>query len=1144
MAIPLGPFDLDRLVGVGGMGEVWAGVHRVANLPVAVKVMRPSLRGQSRLITAFRNEVRQVAKLEHPGIVMVLDQGVVSAETELASEGAIVAGCPFLAMEFASAGALDQGLGVVSWSALRTVLLSMLEALAHAHARGVLHRDIKPANVLLASVEDVRPGIKLTDFGIAQAVRDPSQEDDMEGFGTPEYMAPEQVLGRWREQGPWTDLYAVGAVAWQLSTGRVVFLHNNPLEIARAHVQDPLPEFEPIISVPPEFESWIRRLLEKNLRRRYRFAADAAWALREMKRVTDSGRVPIIQEQIWSQNTWVLDPEDREDADLLATGFADGEPPPSSAPPTPDTWRRPKDDLTVTHLQGAGLGLFGLRQVTLVGRTRPRDRIWKSLCNTRRTGRPRAVILRGPAGIGKSRLAWWIAERAHELGSAQVLWATHSPLPGPGEGISRMLARHLRCVGLSTDGLRRRLAKLGQEPGMGDEGDCQALEEWLLNSPGVPVGSGPFAVVHLQPRERYALLQRFLERLGRDRPVILVLDDVQWGAETLGFVTHLLSHSRSRRLPILVLMAARDEALASRLVESRLLEQLQERPDVSTIALGPLGPRERHKLVQRLLALDRDLAKDLAERTAGNPLFAVELVDDWVRRGVLELGPRGFRLRKGEMATLPDDIHVVWKSWVAQVLAYQPQGARAALELAAALGLNVDLEEWEAACRAFGEPAPPYLLDALQSARLALPREAGWAFVHEMLRESIEREAKEGGRWPELSLACAGMLQARQGARGNVARLGHHLLQAGRRADALEPLLAGIRESINAGDYPAAMSQLKVRRRAIDALRLAPDDRRRGQDLVERVRVHIGRAELVAGEELAVQGVALARQHGWALIQCRCRRYLAMLSEKRGDLRRAEGEFRAALALAHRHGFQEEQAACLEHRGSIRRTSGDRVGSLRYLERAKALYQQLGDDHGLANCLKELGGTLVTFQEPAKAAIVLEQAADLYRKNGNRSGRGECLNNLGDVHRRLGNLTAAEATYREAFELLERAESAARMYPRCNLGLVLALQQRPLEARGVLRAALKEALAQERGVVQTWLHAVLTWPMAELRAWKAFDRHLRQARAGIARTGLVDPDVAEVLTAAAIACEQAGQSDRALRTDALAQAQSRALEQD
>ncbi len=1140
MVIPLGPFDLHARVGAGGMGEVWSGQHRVAELPVAIKVMRPSLRGHSKLITAFRNEVRQVAKLEHPGVVMVLDHGVVSEEAAQASQGALVAGSPYLAMEYASAGALDQALEAISWSALRTILLSMLEALAHAHARGVLHRDIKPANVLLAGIEDFRPGIKLTDFGIAQAVRDPLLEDDLEGFGTPEYMAPEQALGQWREQGPWTDLYAVGAVAWQLCTGSVVFSDADPKAIARAHIHDPLPELVPLFTVPDGFEAWIRRLLEKSPRRRYRFAADAAWDLRRLGRAPASGGVALESPELRSPNTWVLSDADLDDDDLLATGFADHEPLASQAPPIPETWRPPSGDVTPTHLLGAGLGLFGLRQVSLVGRTPERDRTWRSLRNAGRTGRPRAVVLRGPAGIGKSRLAWWIAERAHEVGAAHVLWATHSPLPGPYEGLSRMLARHLRCVGLSADGLRRRIAQLAGEPGMGDDREREAVTRFLLSSPGA--AGGPHGPRPLQPKQRYALLTRFLERLGQDRPVVLVLDDVQWGADTLAFVAHLLNQDRVRRLPVLVLLAAREEALASRLVESRLLEQLEARRDVSPMVLAPLGVRHRRELVQRLLSLDHDLARELDARTAGNPLFAIELVDDWIRRGVLELGPGGFRLRAGERADLPDDIHVVWKGWVDQVLDYQPPGARAALELAAALGLHVHGHEWEIACRELGRPVPEALIDALMATHLAEPREDGWAFVHEMVRESIEREAREGGRWQDLNLACAAMLKLRGDATGTAARLGHHLLRAGRREEALAPLIAGVRARVQAGDLPAAQAELKVRSRTVEALRLPPDDRHRGEDLVEQVRIHLGRGELDEGEALAVRGVALARQHGWGTLQVRCQRYLGILAEKRGDLQRAEGEFREASSLARKHGLRDEQAACLEHRGSIRRTTGDWAGSLRYLERAEALYTQLDDDHGLANCLKELGATLINSAETARAGQVLTQAAALYRGLGSWSGQGECLNNLGDVQRRLGDMAAAEATYRQSHELLERAEAAALIFPRCNLGLVLALRGKPLEARGVLKSALKDAGA--RGAIQAWLHAVLTWPLAELRAWKAFDRHLRLARAGLVRTGMVDPDLANVLSAAAIACEQGGQSERALRVDALAQAQVRALERD
>src|SRR5690606_31769369 len=114
-------------------------------------------------------------------------------------------------------------------------------------------------------------------------------------------------------------------------------------------------------------------------------------------------------------------------------------------PPLPQTWRNTHQVRHSMRLVGAGLGLYGMREVPLVGRVRERDRIWEALREARRSGEARCCVLRGPAGSGKSRLAEWMSQRADELGSAVVLRATHSPTGGPADGLARMITAALGC---------------------------------------------------------------------------------------------------------------------------------------------------------------------------------------------------------------------------------------------------------------------------------------------------------------------------------------------------------------------------------------------------------------------------------------------------------------------------------------------------------------------------------------------------------------------------------------------------------------------------------------------------------------------------------------------------------------------------
>ena len=110
---------------------------------------------------------------------------------------------------------------ISSWAQARRILSEVLRALAYIHARGILHRDLKPANILLTTDADLRPGIKLADFGLAMDLQNKSDEGQV--FGTPHYMAPEQVSREQRIFQPATDLYSFGCLAWAILSGKPLF---------------------------------------------------------------------------------------------------------------------------------------------------------------------------------------------------------------------------------------------------------------------------------------------------------------------------------------------------------------------------------------------------------------------------------------------------------------------------------------------------------------------------------------------------------------------------------------------------------------------------------------------------------------------------------------------------------------------------------------------------------------------------------------------------------------------------------------------------------------------------------------------------------------------------------------------------------
>ncbi len=831
-SIPLGPFQLDRLLGRGGMGEVWSGVHPASGQKVAVKVLTKKFARDPWYLDSFKTEVRSSAGLDHPNIVPVLDYGEVTEEAEAANTR-LVAGSPWLAMELVEGGSLSQHKGNLDWRVMRRVLVQLLDALAHAHARGVIHRDLKPGNVLL---DGMTGAVRLTDFGLAHFTGDSPFHDEGEAVGTPAYMAPEQASGKWRDQGPWTDLYAVGCLGLALSTGAPPFGSKDPSTVLTAQVYEPPPPLDPANPVPPDFEGWLMQLLAKPIGERFTRAADAAWALMHLEPPEQDDHAPTVQFQKMSREAMLASAalyaaadEDNDDTIALPTrnwaaeqetepiskwdegddatmpirlgGRRDPRMPLATRPPPAKEWRRPRLDRSPALL-GAGLNLYGLRSIPLVGREKQRDGLWKALGEVDREGQARVVTLEGSQGVGKTRLAQWLCERAHEVGAATFEHAVHSPIRGSSDGLGPMVARSLVCGGLERAALIERLATFLTAQGVAESQEWHALAE--LISPGsatIRFGSAT---------EQYEVVKRYLERAARGpagptgaaRPVVLWLDDVQWGLSSLEAVQYILETQESAPLPLLVVMTVQTTDLAKRRAESMVLEEILQSPGAQRIQVGPLPKAQRHELVRELVGLEGRLATRIEERTGGNPLFAVQLVGDWIERGLLVPSEQGFELRAGASLDLPDSLQQVWGDRVEHLLRDCTEAQVLALVLAAVLGQEVNGPEWREACERVGADPDPALLEGLLREQLIRTSDegpqAGFGFVHGMLRETLTLQARDNGRLAQLHRECAAVLEGKRG-RSVPERRGRHLVAASEHEAALPLLLDGVRTRLSQG---------------------------------------------------------------------------------------------------------------------------------------------------------------------------------------------------------------------------------------------------------------------------------------------------------------------------------------------------------
>jgi eukaryotic-like serine/threonine-protein kinase len=266
-------YELEELVGSGGMSSVYKAHDRLLERSVAIKILHEQYTGDDDYVERFRREARSVAQLTHPNIVTVIDRG----EQD---------GRQFIVFEYVEGENLKELLdreGPLSPEEAIDVGVQVARGLSFAHSQGLVHRDVKPQNVLL----DGDGRAKVTDFGIARSL-------DVEGvtitgtvMGTSNYIAPEQARGQPVDDQ--TDVYSLGCVLYELLAGEVPYGGENFVSVAMRHVNDPVPSVgDARPDVPPRLDDAIQRAMAKDHRERFEsmaaFAAELEACRAELER--------------------------------------------------------------------------------------------------------------------------------------------------------------------------------------------------------------------------------------------------------------------------------------------------------------------------------------------------------------------------------------------------------------------------------------------------------------------------------------------------------------------------------------------------------------------------------------------------------------------------------------------------------------------------------------------------------------------------------------------------------------------------------------------------------------------------------------------------------------------------------------------
>lgn len=264
-----GRYELQEVIGVGGMAVVYKAYDNIDDRIVAVKILKDEFLASEEFRRRFKNESKAIAVLSHPNIVKVYD---VSYGDKL----------QYIVMEYVEGITLKEYIeqqGVISWKETVHFTTQILRALQHAHDKGIVHRDIKPQNIMLLE----NGTIKVTDFGIARFSRSETRTMTDTAIGSVHYISPEQARGDITDDK--SDIYSVGVVMYEMLTDQLPFQSDNSVSVAIMQLQtDPVKPREINSSIPEGLEQITMRAMQKNPKDRYQSAAEMILDLEEFKR--------------------------------------------------------------------------------------------------------------------------------------------------------------------------------------------------------------------------------------------------------------------------------------------------------------------------------------------------------------------------------------------------------------------------------------------------------------------------------------------------------------------------------------------------------------------------------------------------------------------------------------------------------------------------------------------------------------------------------------------------------------------------------------------------------------------------------------------------------------------------------------------
>jgi len=1140
-----GRYAVVGYLGRGGMGVVYRAHDLRTSREVALKLLlkaKPTSRARRR----FLREAKVAARLRHPNIVATYGFGRVEDGFYLAME--LIEGQPL--SRYWKRG--------IPFDALVTVCVQTLTALQAAHEAGVIHRDLKPGNILIATSD---PGliVKVVDFGLARFAT--PERDDLtrtgELVGTPRYMSPEQARGS-RTIDATTDLYALGIVLYEFITGRLLFDAETATAVAVKHVTDPVPEMIPRkgVRVPAGFEGIVRKLLAKDPRARYLSAAAVRAALTPYL----SGAAAAATDAI------PLDPREFQTN--------------SDEPPSVDVEVRSEDR-----------GGRARPRPRLIGRERELRLLWEMQIRALETGAGAVIFLHGETGVGKTRLLEAFRDRVLEY--LQMDWLEGVTRQGTGQGLWAVRQVLAGLFGLRNEGrsdAREMIRATMSRWGTPAESEVDRLADLLLPSDGDGVVLKGFVKDEEEDQRRtqrellFGLVERVLRRAAAERPLVVVLEDLQWaGFPTQQFLEYFIPGLHQTPAPILLVATFRTDAPTAPdwLAVARRMKRYES--DVALrIALRGLDAAGSRDMVLSMLNASEGLIEGIFDLSQGNPLHVVQVLRFLQDSDLLIRDMGVWELRQGTRLTdaVPPELADLLLARLAHLLDTHSHGEALTriIERCAIIGRQVPYELLRTLLRFENEmvSVETGLIDHLDEALDFFVAEAilqenvespddVLEFAQGLLREVLSRRirGRRAARVTHLAAARAREAYYINATDAHADAIADHYEAAREWEEALRWIVRAARVAHRAWDIKNCIDHFNRARDLMDRMP-AVDPRVRREVAATLGEIYYTEGRYDEADTLFREAFELAEAEGETLAMAHllflrgdaarvlndfeesesCYRECLAVSRALGDragigrallglsklsrMRRSLEESHDFLTAAEEQFLVEQDqwaiADARRQRAYIYLMQGKLEESKHFLEEALEIHRQFDDKRGLAYIQRDLANHAVLMGRFREAELQARKALDLFEQIGARFGFAQTLSALAEIHRAQGHLQASSDLHAKAlviFEVLNCWRDIAMTH--YYLGANAFKQHRLPEAGAELTRALELAALKEFPSVEGLASAAQARMAARAGQLETARAMLLRAHQALAHETPLVPDLAEIYADCADAFEHAGE---------------------